>query len=238
MAAQLSSHKRVLTRHCNKLETVLARFKDEQLEIAPNLEELREGGSEEDYRRRLHEALGALEACTSKIERLWQEYAYAVDNIGEIEKSEKDDFEVYSDKIEVVLGSTLDYTDQRVLLEQLQIIMSQLRDKGEQVDSQWLLKQVLAKFPERVQRRVLERKYSMEGSFRMDDLLMCLDKIVSMEEKIALHTSKGSGDDGTLARRDKYPRKEAERVNFQCMYCGGDHKATSCTKFGTPKERS
>ncbi|KAK6055038.1 hypothetical protein COOONC_07457 [Cooperia oncophora] len=82
--------------------------------------------------------------------------------------------------------------DHRTLLDQLQMIESQRREKRELVDGHWLQKQILAEFPERFQRRVLEKKYSMEEAFRMDTLLSTLDQIISSEEKIALFTSKTS----------------------------------------------
>ncbi|KAK6018279.1 hypothetical protein OSTOST_16146, partial [Ostertagia ostertagi] len=235
MATQLSSHKRRLTNHCNKLETAISRFKSEKLESWP--EDIRTPGYEKEYGKRIKEALGAIEACSSKVEQLWEEYACALDRIENVPKVETDDYDAYANKAEGTLNLALDYTvilrgrlracttadqdrfspprvdemkasgvDQRVLLEQLQAIVSQLRGKGEQVDNQWLMKQVLTKFPERYQRRVLERKYSMEESFQMDTLLLCLDQVISTEEKIALHTSKTGGYAPESTKKDRVPK--------------------------------
>ncbi|VDL78814.1 unnamed protein product [Nippostrongylus brasiliensis] len=75
--------------------------------------------------------------------------------------------------------------DQRILLDHLHVVIAQLRSKGEQVDGQWLVKQVLAKFPQQVQREILRRKCSIEEPFSMQWLLDTLDKYISCEEKIA-----------------------------------------------------
>lgn len=388
MSARLTSHKRLLTQHCNKLDTVLARFKGDQLETLTVSDEERAPGYERDCIKKLQEALGVIESCTSRIEQLWQGYADALDTIDNVSKSELEDFDSYVTRAEGALSAALDYTvilqgrvrafthtvgaanrrvrspvgrpeatvvasaretpaadtvetrpialptlpiptftgniwdwdnfwvlfnanvhsqpipslfkfnhllnalkgephhavkkfqvteenypkaieflqakygnkeelvnrlisrletvaprspsikDQRVLLEQLQVIVSQLRDKGEQVDSQWLLKQVLSKFTDRLQRRVLEKKYSMEGSFLMDNLLSTLDQLISSEEKIALFTSKNVASVPTYPMKEKPFKRQVSRGSDSCMYCSAEHKSGTCTKYRTPQERA
>ncbi|VDL71412.1 unnamed protein product [Nippostrongylus brasiliensis] len=285
MASQLSSHKRLLTQHCNKLESILSRFKGEHLEEI-RVEDDSTPGYERESRWKLQEGLGAIEACAAKIEKLWNDYARTIDEMDEIPSSEKGDFQLYSKKAEQAISSALDYTvilegrskafaskisssshtdkygnyedivnrlidrlektvlrspvikDQRVLLEELQVIMSQLQQKGEQIDNQWLIKQVLSKFPDRVQRKVLERKNTMETRFSMENLLQTLEEIISNEEKIALFTTKKFS---TSTRKDqKYDSGSVFKTafNISCMYCKADHKAANCVKYKTPHERA
>ncbi|VDL64638.1 unnamed protein product, partial [Nippostrongylus brasiliensis] len=152
----------------------------------------------------------------------------------------------YSDKettihtlIQRLEAATLQSTslkDQRMLLDQLHIVIAQLRDKGENVDSQWLVKQVLAKFPQQVQREILRRKCSMEEPFSMLWLLNTLDKYISSYEKIA---TMASNDKGKQPARDERPAKgQSQRQIPLCMYCNQPHKAASCTRYTTPQERA
>ncbi|EPB70321.1 hypothetical protein ANCCEY_10584 [Ancylostoma ceylanicum] len=48
--------------------------------------------------------------------------------------------------------------DQRQLLEQLQMITTQLEEKGEDINSSWLVKKVLCKFPDSVRRKTIAKK--------------------------------------------------------------------------------
>ncbi|KAK6034457.1 hypothetical protein COOONC_28037 [Cooperia oncophora] len=306
MTKKLSSHKRLLTSYCKKLETALSRFKGEKLETLKVLDEDRTPGYEKECRKRLQEGLGVIEACTSKIEQLWKEYGDAFDRIEDLPKSESDDYEVYSALAEEALSSALDYTvilegrlrafksgngssseltrttlpklkrsnyqlypfqllrgntwdwdnfwilftankavelliskygnhedlvkhlidrlekttsrststkDLRVLLELLQAIISQLQDKGEPVDGQLLVKQVLSKFSDRLQRRVLERKYSMEGSFHMETLFQTLEDIISKEEQIALYTAKDVASQAR-ERKETIPKEQVRALGL------------------------
>ncbi|VDL67877.1 unnamed protein product [Nippostrongylus brasiliensis] len=126
--------------------------------------------------------------------------------------------------------------EQRILLDELYVVIAQLRDKGEQVDGQWLVKQVLAKFPQQVQREILRRKCSMEEPFSMQWLLDTLDKYISCEEKIAIFTS---SDKGKQPAGEERPAKgQSPRQIPACMYCNQLHKATNCTRYPTPQERA
>ncbi|KAK6761274.1 hypothetical protein RB195_022365 [Necator americanus] len=88
------------------------------------------------------------------------------------------------DRIDRMSLRSTSLRDQRTLFEELQVIVSQLRQKGEHVGSQWLQKQVLSKFPEQLQRKVLEKKHAMtpDASFSMDTLLKFLEDVISSEE--------------------------------------------------------
>ncbi|KAK6761277.1 hypothetical protein RB195_022365 [Necator americanus] len=321
MSAQLSSHKRLLTHFTRKLETVLMRFKEENLESLTASEDDSSLAYNKDCRRRLEEAIGAIEACTSGITQLLREYASMLHSLKNPSKEDYDDYDEYATRVEEVLSSALDYLvlieacsrsflscsignargpanssfesasdaelrtrklelptlpvptfsgniwewdnfwslfdanihsqplsglfkfncllnalkgdahavvnkfqvslenyekalkflkakygnseelvnrlidridrmslrstslrDQRTLFEELQVIVSQLRQKGEHVGSQWLQKQVLSKFPEQLQRKVLEKKHAMtpDASFSMDTLLKFLEDVISM----------------------------------------------------------
>ncbi|VDL74292.1 unnamed protein product, partial [Nippostrongylus brasiliensis] len=126
--------------------------------------------------------------------------------------------------------------DQRILLDHLHVVIAQLRSKGEQVDGQWLVKQVLAKFPQQVQREILRRKCSMEEPFSMQWLLDTLDKYISCEEKIATLIP---NDKGKQPAREERPAKGQSLRQIQpCMYCNQPHKAASCTRYSTPQERA
>ncbi|EYC45474.1 hypothetical protein Y032_0426g1248 [Ancylostoma ceylanicum] len=109
MSAQLSSHKRLLTQFTKKVETVLTRF------IAENLESLTASDDDsslaynKDCRRRLEEAIGAIEACTSRITQLLKGYASLLDSLKNPSKKDYDDYDEYAAKVEEVLSSALDY---------------------------------------------------------------------------------------------------------------------------------
>ncbi|KIH65876.1 hypothetical protein ANCDUO_03797 [Ancylostoma duodenale] len=74
--------------------------------------------------------------------------------------------------------------DQRHLLEELQVIIAQLTEKGEEVNSPWLIKKVLATFPDSVKRKVIAKKQglSADTSFTMQHLFKLVDEILSTEE--------------------------------------------------------
>ncbi|VDL70784.1 unnamed protein product [Nippostrongylus brasiliensis] len=72
----------------------------------------------------------------------------------------------------------------------------------------------------------------------MDNLLSTLDMIISNEEKIAFFTTKSTTPQQQLPRREKPYKEQPLRGSFACMYCGAEHKATSCTKYSTAQERT
>ncbi|EPB73109.1 peptidase family A16 [Ancylostoma ceylanicum] len=80
--------------------------------------------------------------------------------------------------------------DQRKLFEQIQVVVTQLEQKGENVNSQWLIRRILSKFPHGIQRRVLVKKQTltMDNTFTMDMLFQLLEETISNEEMVTLYT--------------------------------------------------
>ncbi|KHJ91498.1 integrase core domain protein [Oesophagostomum dentatum] len=121
---------------------------------------------------------------------------------------------------------------QRVLLEQIQAITNQLVGKGEQVDSSWLIKKVLSKFPDSTKRKVISKKQgASESSFTMNLLIKFLDEIISAEEMFSLYTEK------TEEKQSRTMTTKSVKTPF-CMYCNDHHSSFSCPKYKTAEERS
>ncbi|VDL79216.1 unnamed protein product, partial [Nippostrongylus brasiliensis] len=110
MSKQLASHKRLITIYCNKLEKVVASFKEDKLDALKTSESDRTPGFEKECRKKLQEGLGALEECSSRIEQAWQKYAEAYDQQDEQTETEKEDYNAYSEKAEKALSTAFDYT--------------------------------------------------------------------------------------------------------------------------------
>ncbi|KAJ1354943.1 hypothetical protein KIN20_012041 [Parelaphostrongylus tenuis] len=53
--------------------------------------------------------------------------------------------------------------EQQTTLENIEAIILQLIDKGENVDSQYMFKKVLSKFPQDTQRKVIAKKTSVQN---------------------------------------------------------------------------
>ncbi|KAK6028775.1 Prothymosin/parathymosin family protein [Ostertagia ostertagi] len=251
----LASCKRMLTRNLNKIDTLITRFKNEQLENVKWEEEEISPCFATNSRRRLEEGLGALEAYISKIETLLHDYTSLMEETEAPSEKESKDFEDYSAKAELILGNAMDYTvllqarlralkgdilaqhhsvgsrpepaDQRILLEQLQVITEQLQMKGEYVDSQWFVKQVLTKFTVDVQRKVLERKQISRGDriLDMETLYRLLDEVIANEETVALYTKKAVQP--SESRSERKPKLLVLNSRVSCMYCAGDHKSSA-----------
>ncbi|KAK6762078.1 hypothetical protein RB195_022976 [Necator americanus] len=126
--------------------------------------------------------------------------------------------------------------DQRHLLKQLQVIVAQLTEKGEEVNSPWLIKKVLAKFPNSVKRKVITKKQGLSADvpFTMQHLFKFIDEILSTEEMF-------------LSFSEKSPPMQQRQVNNNirphlmtkcCMYCKNNHPSHSCTQYSTPQDRS
>ncbi|VDL66940.1 unnamed protein product [Nippostrongylus brasiliensis] len=239
MDTQLRNCKRKLTMFCKKLEKKVLGGQQEEV-------------SQYDAKTAQHE-LTAVETIMRKVEEVQQEYANMLDRAGDTAStSEQTDYDQYATMVEGVLSTAFDYVtelqchlqvmtsikDQRQLLDNLQVIMSQLRDIGEQIDSQWLIKQVLTKFPLSVQREILKRKCSKEEPFLMQDLLDVLDKHILCEEKIALFTSNDKSSAQQPKRDERPARGPPLRKSLPCMYCGQPHKSTACTRYTTAQQRA
>ncbi|VDL82495.1 unnamed protein product [Nippostrongylus brasiliensis] len=142
-------------------------------------------------------------------------------------------------------GSTI--KDQRSLLERIQVITTQLAENGEQVNSTWIIKKVLTKFPTSIRRKVIMRKQrTPSSSLTMAKVLQYLDEVLSNEEMCLLYTEKGAPDS---ARKEKSPthvqfsRKHSIDSGkgakpYSCMFCKGSHSPFECTKYTTPQDRA
>ncbi|VDL72059.1 unnamed protein product [Nippostrongylus brasiliensis] len=129
-------------------------------------------------------------------------------------------------------------------VEEVQQDYASLLDK----DSQWLIKQILTKFPYQTQTKILERRCSTQEPFLMQDLLDSLEKHITCQEKIAQYTSNYGTtssqqptreDQSAQLTRDERPERGPPlREASPCMYCGEKHKPTSCTRYITPQQRA
>ncbi|XGW28281.1 hypothetical protein V3C99_008242 [Haemonchus contortus] len=126
--------------------------------------------------------------------------------------------------------------DQRQLLEQLQGIVTQLEEKGEEVNNSWLIKKVLCNFPESLKRKVIAKKQRVapSASFTMSLLFQQLDEVISKEELVLMYAE----------TRPKQTMKTNKVLNNKedfkrtCMYCRATHPSHACTQYSTPQERS
>ncbi|XGW32186.1 hypothetical protein V3C99_010398 [Haemonchus contortus] len=126
--------------------------------------------------------------------------------------------------------------DQRHLLEQLQAIVTQLEEKGEEVNNSWLIKKVLSKFPESLKRKVIAKKQRVAPStpFTMSLLFQHLDEVISTEELILTYTE--TSPKQTMKTNKVLNNKEDFKRT--CMYCRATHPSHACTQYSTPQERS
>ncbi|VDL66090.1 unnamed protein product, partial [Nippostrongylus brasiliensis] len=142
-------------------------------------------------------------------------------------------------------GSTI--KDQRSLLERIQVITTQLAENGEQVNSTWIIKKVLTKFPTSIRRKVIMRKQGTpSSSLTMAKVLQYLDEVLSNEEMCLLYTEKGAPDfarkekSSTNAQFSRKPPIDSSRgaKPYSCMFCKGGHSPFECTKYTTPQDRA
>ncbi|CAJ0589194.1 unnamed protein product [Cylicocyclus nassatus] len=112
MAAHLITDKRLLTHYCNKLDTIISRFKGEELEtlnVAAAQDESASHYTRENLQR-LSEAIGALDAVTHNIKQTMTEFATKFTELDYPTEKDKQDFEEYSAKAEKALISATDYS--------------------------------------------------------------------------------------------------------------------------------
>ncbi|ETN84215.1 hypothetical protein NECAME_17202 [Necator americanus] len=126
--------------------------------------------------------------------------------------------------------------DRRHLLEQVQVIVAQLTEKGEGVNSPWLIKKVLAKLPDSVKRKVIAKKQGLSADvpFTMQHLFKFIGEILFTEEMF-------------LSFSEKSPPMQQRQVNNNirphlmtkcCMYCKNNYPSHSCIQYSTPQDRS
>ncbi|VDM61847.1 unnamed protein product [Angiostrongylus costaricensis] len=75
--------------------------------------------------------------------------------------------------------------DQRRLLEDMEAIIGQPVQKGENVDNQCMYQKLLSKFPVRIQRKVFHKKITFpDEPFTMQQLLKYFEEVITSEELI------------------------------------------------------
>nr|CDJ94813.1 Protein of unknown function DUF1759 and Protein of unknown function DUF1758 and Retrotransposon domain containing protein [Haemonchus contortus] len=127
--------------------------------------------------------------------------------------------------------------DQRALFEQIQVLVEQLKSKNEDVNSQWLLKKILCKFPEHIQRKVLLKKQADNCEFTMGTMLKYLEDTISSEEMISAYIGRPATP--KIQERSEQKHKPLPQTYISsCMYCGKNHKSGECDKYKSPQERS
>ncbi|KAK6017613.1 hypothetical protein OSTOST_16863, partial [Ostertagia ostertagi] len=244
MNARISTAKRLLTRYGKKLEQVVQKYKEEGLESLHA--EL--SGDQKINRgnlRQLEEAVGAIDSLVGQLESSLSSFLTLRDS-SPPSGTEPDDTDTYSIRAEECLVTAVEY---RMLLQaRIRAIKScdsmfqpqQLRQKGEQVDSQWMVKKILSKFPEEFQRKVLLRKRLLPSNLQpisMEVLFDLMEDVLSGEEMIQVHLEKPlkTVQSGLGAQRTA---PSSKKRTLPCMYCKGDHKPAACKKFKTPQERA
>ncbi|KAK6728892.1 hypothetical protein RB195_006136 [Necator americanus] len=102
----------VETHYSNKLETAISRFKNEKLESlsVSKIEGENSARLLRDSMQRLEEAIGAIDAATSKIEQVLQDYAAEFAELTQPAEKDQEDFEEYSAKAELSVTSAFDYS--------------------------------------------------------------------------------------------------------------------------------
>ncbi|KIH58120.1 hypothetical protein ANCDUO_11680 [Ancylostoma duodenale] len=219
MSCQFATPKRLLMHYCKKLETALMRFKTDKLEtlsIASIDEELSPTFIR-DNSQRLEEALGVIEAATSKIQQLLQDYAVDLAALVTPVPKEEEDFEKYSSKAEEILTSAFDYN-----------LLLQARIRAFKSLTQRL-------FAPQGITRAPGTSIQSEPPLANPTLL---EEIISNEEMVTLYI--GGSDRSSLPTSTRFDNK-SRQVSISvpsCMYCEGKHKSFACDKYRAPQEQS
>ncbi|CAJ0606592.1 unnamed protein product [Cylicocyclus nassatus] len=103
-----------------------------------------------------------------------------------------------------------------------------------------MYQQVLTKFPDTVQRKVLVRKQAAKSSgvsFNLDLLIQYLEEEISTDEMLAVYM-KNAKPDPTPTKPEKRRSDRTKTYSGTCMYCEGSHKPADCRRYSTPQERS
>ncbi|VDM59401.1 unnamed protein product [Angiostrongylus costaricensis] len=91
------------------------------------------------------------------------------------------------DKISLNSSST---QEQRMLLEDIEAIIGQLVQRGENVDNQHMYQKLLSKFPVGIQRKALHKKITPpDEPFTMQQRLKYFEEVITSEELICRQTS-------------------------------------------------
>uniref|UniRef100_A0A7I4Y5S6 DUF1758 domain-containing protein n=1 Tax=Haemonchus contortus TaxID=6289 RepID=A0A7I4Y5S6_HAECO len=128
--------------------------------------------------------------------------------------------------------------DQRTLFEQVQVTVMQLKQKGEHVDTQVMVKKILGKFPAHIQRGVLRKRrlLPVNTTFTMEALFNAIEDVLSEEEMMNLFINQSSHAPQTTSIKEA--KKNFNSKENLCMFCRGEHKPSFCTTYKTPRERA
>ncbi|KAK6023930.1 zinc knuckle [Ostertagia ostertagi] len=143
-------------------------------------------------------------------------------------------------------------SDQRRILEKVTPLVSQLRQKGECVDTQHMKRTILGKFSEKIQRSVLKQlrhqgSDSNEQSWTTQQLLRCLQEYFDTEDMI--QHAKGFSDENPRRNPNAVQPQKTSSASvrttpqsnvgkYLCFYCHrADHRPSACTKFSTYAQR-
>ncbi|KAK6062134.1 hypothetical protein COOONC_00195 [Cooperia oncophora] len=211
MVSELATAKGLITRFCNKLEQFLARFKDQQLDSVQVIIE--------DHSRNVK--LGNL--CHLEGAFLHARYGNPEELIQKL-IDKLDHYKIRSETLK----------DQLTLFEQVQVTVLQLKQKGEHVDSQVMVKKVLSKFPAHIQRRVLAKRRTLPSttSSTMETLFNIIEDVLSEEEMMNLYVKEPMSTSQTTSA------KEFRKQESLCMYYKGVHKSSHCDTYKTSRERT
>ncbi|KAK6022761.1 hypothetical protein OSTOST_11527, partial [Ostertagia ostertagi] len=121
MSQNIANQKRLLTFYSNKLDHIVSRLREEQLEEA-----LWDSSSVSDLKdliRRIEEGSAAIDSVFSRVEQQLSDYALTVDSLEPKSDKEAKDYDEYAVKTELVLSAAFDLN---ILLQaRLRSLMSQ-----------------------------------------------------------------------------------------------------------------
>ncbi|KIH50613.1 hypothetical protein ANCDUO_19305 [Ancylostoma duodenale] len=135
--------------------------------------------------------------------------------------------------------------DQRQMLDKILPIISQLKQKGENTNTQRMRRTILAKFTDKVQRSMLKKKANIASDeWTTLRLLSDLQEFFDMEDHIqhlrttAVESVKMDSPSKTPpGKRTKYVRSD-DNKKPACFYCNkNDHTPRLCPEYTTYEQR-
>lgn len=181
------------------------------------------------------EALDAVK----KFQLTKENYAKAVEFLSKKHADSEKLIITHMDKLDNCQLYSITVHDQRKLFEHLQLIVTQLKAKGENLNNQCMFENIFTKFSNKIQRKVIEKKHDvvMEKPFQMEQFLKFIDEVIS-EEKARQYTSKRQSMSTAVSKQKYKSRSWISNRTYCFMYCRADHKAFKCDIYKMPYERS
>ncbi|KAK5980988.1 hypothetical protein GCK32_019486 [Trichostrongylus colubriformis] len=134
--------------------------------------------------------------------------------------------------------------DQMQMLDKILPVVTQLEQKGENINTQQMRRTILLKFNDRIQRSVLKKKAESADSWSTKQLLKDLQDFFEVEAQI--QKIRGTVESNrketapSAAPFDKTTRSTSNRSirTFPCFYCNdASHTPTSCPRYTTIEQR-